>query len=525
MSRPVPTPPPPRQKGGEASSVKSSVTVPNWGGGGSEASVAATSSAYTPSILDAINTRARGGYYPLIDLAASRKRVLEFIGNNPEIKHVITKVTEELSEIARREKYENPVDFVDYYIAQMLCLSKEEVLRDKAGKVCDLFSVTYPHYSPQLYVPDNAKKDLFVALSAMHRRNSENDHVTTLLASHSMLFGSAEERQELLTKAADKGYAPAQFLLATSNKGSGWPSEEDVALLSEAAAKGYAKAQYELGRCYEIRIPEVAYKVNRVLEAPYRAIGLVPDGAVHKNNEAAVMLFKLASDSGYAPAVLKVGDLRRAADMGNPDAQHSLAKSLSYGPLRYGSSGSEEDSTLAIIIAADLFRQKRARDIIEKQSLLVENDEVGPFFYSVDTESTTNTKLTADQIIDVINILGKTPEIASKRIAQNQSTLIGDLVKVSLPILRPDDLLRIYDGLRAVPGMDVKDNASCKAIDGMINPVAVLNPLATAGSFSAAPTSSSAAPPSSDLSAVSAVNPLAEALSMALSRSGGSSKG
>jgi hypothetical protein len=81
--------------------------------------------------------------------------------------------------------------------------------------------------------------------------------------------------------------------------------------------------------------------------------------------------------------------------------------------------------------------------------------------YSGLSKCTTERELNSEQIISVIKALG-TEERAPKRIAQNQSTFIADLVKSSFEhkILSEEDLVDIFRELQSVPRVDPKNNKS-----------------------------------------------------------------
>lgn len=55
-----------------------------------------------------------------------------------------------------------------------------------------------------------------------------------------------------------------------------------------------------------------------------------------------------------------------------------------------------------------------------------------------------------------------------KRIKQNSSTLIGDLVKVSRSILSSEEMTEIHDKLKAVAGVDENKSKSCQMISDLI---------------------------------------------------------
>lgn len=301
-----------------------------------------------------------------------------------------------------------------------------------------------------------------------------------------------EEALRLYRLAADNGSADAQYTLACRLEREN--PVEAVKLYRLAADNGLAEAQYNLADCLEYgrgvdkKAPEEAVKEyrraadNGFPKAQLRLgflleQGLVVDGKtiVKKDEKEAMKLFRLASDSGYANAqanlafclehgkgikknLEEAAELyRRAADQKFPYAQHKLACLLIEGP-----GAIQKDTTLAIWLFAKSFRDcdGRSADALLSRGLMG--------FKAAVKKSASNTKLNADQIIEVIGVLSQNSKIASARLAQNQSTLIADLVEVSGTDLSLDDLHRINAKLHTVPGIDVARNASCKTISGII---------------------------------------------------------
>lgn len=297
---------------------------------------------------------------------------------------------------------------------------------------------------------------------AAESRNAESQYILGKIYdytpySETALYANRAEALRLYEEAANQNYAPA--LMALGNH-AGYHTAEGVEFFRRAADLGYAPAQLKLAQNYRF--------------------GTVVD----KNPKEALKLFYQAAEQGYAEAqvylghILQDGDddglvaknpkaavefFRQAANQGDEKGKVNLARCYCKGI------GVEKDTTQAIWMFANLEsipRTARAAGIMGIGAFHLSMNLIR-FSYSVD-KSAKNTPLDVDQIIEVIDVLGRTPEIASKRIAQNKSTLIADLVEVSAATLSLDDLNRISERLRAVPGMDIAKNSSCKTIAGFI---------------------------------------------------------
>lgn len=185
----------------------------------------------------------------------------------------------------------------------------------------------------------------------------------------------------------------------------------------------------------------------------------------------AVQLWKKSSDQGYSPAdalignmyakkskrkdaaALRIGYYEMAAEKGEEAAQHELGICCLEDARR-------KDTTRGIWLVA--------RANLFPEVLFLKRGMMGmrSFRYSVDKSCRSNSRLSVNQICDVIDVLG-TEGRDLKRIAQNKSTLIGDLVEASRP--SHEDLLRIHSKLaEVIPERFHEVNKSMVMIDRLI---------------------------------------------------------
>lgn len=433
-----------------------------------------SSVAFTPSIANALAAIERGEFYPWIDLEASRARVADFIRKYPEIAPAISAVRGQLAIDKEVEQYENPQDVIDFCIGQVLRLNKEETLLD-GSRFC---TRSLSNESLNSLIDKNSEA-LFLAIKKIHETNPQDRHVAIILAAM-----SDEEAQNLLEELADQEYAPAQYELGAFLVSKEGLEDDGLTLLDNAANNHHCAANYGLGICYKIGLggfvnQEVAIRCflqGAELEdasSQYELGACYYDGyGVEESVAEAVNLWNRAANQGDSNAqralavyyYTEKGDeqslleaaklLKLAADQGNPAAQHDLANCLLDG------SGVEKSATLAIWFLAKAASNGHAESL---ENLLA----CGASEISID-KAAANLPLGSGQIIDVINALSKDDEIASARIAQDDSDFIASLVEVSLDVLDLDELREIAKVLRVVPGINVEENRSLNEIYGFI---------------------------------------------------------
>jgi len=179
--------------------------------------------------------------------------------------------------------------------------------------------------------------------------------------------------------------------------------------------------------------PEKTYLFGRCCE-----LGI----GVAKNPARAIKYYQRAADFGFRPANFALSNL-------------------------YLSNKSLKDDSLAIFYtcyAFELGYQDREKYLFGKSCGLFKRR------MSVDTKAH-NTPLDANQIKLVISALGHPADMPRKRIGKKNSTLIYDLVSVSMENLEIQDLLEINQILGAVlnrAGIDHLSNKSFRMIDEAI---------------------------------------------------------
>ncbi|MES2961056.1 MAG: tetratricopeptide repeat protein [Pseudomonadota bacterium] len=297
---------------------------------------------------------------------------------------------------------------------------------------------------------------------------------------------NAAEAVRFYRLAAAQGYAPAQCNLGTcliNGTGVEKNAAEAVNFYRLAAAQGLAPAQYHLGICLDngtgveknaaeaVRFYRLAAAQGYAPAQCNLGTCLINGTGVEKNAAEAVNFYRLAAAQGNAPAQYNLGVcLGNGTGVKKNAAEavsfYRLAAAQGYAPAQYNlgvclrnGTGVEKDSSQAILLFVLAYQsgQPYAKNAINAKKLS------GSHFIQVDLRGN-NTPLNAEQLLNIIS-----SEDILKRISNNNSRLIGDLVSVSQSVLSGEDLSRIRDQLLTIPSLDEERSKSCLAITKILS--------------------------------------------------------
>lgn len=212
-------------------------------------------------------------FKPFFDLDAARERIGDFYEKYPALVDKIIELKAGiLTNEVVNEYYNNPNDVADYYIAEILELSREYDLSNGQKVVAALGrNNSFWHKTFQ-----SESEPLFGAIAAEVKKNPSDSVLTTVLAGcYSSGIGvdkNLEEAFRLFTQGAGQENLSSLCNLGIcylKEKGVKKNPQEAVKFFSLAAERGYPPAQNALGSCYCNGVG-----VDKNLQEAFRLIGL-----------------------------------------------------------------------------------------------------------------------------------------------------------------------------------------------------------------------------------------------------------